>query len=129
MRNLLFHQNLIDPACGAGSFLIPALERYFQDFLTHQKWISDGILNLVEHKRIVGVDVNPFACAFSRLGYIGFLIPYLLRAKVEQGHLPLISHIPIIQADALVGVKEKVEDDSYSYVVGNPPYVRIQRLC
>ena len=124
----LSDQNLIDPACGAGSFLIPALGRYFRDFLTHQKWISDAILNLVRHKRIVGVDVNPFACALSRLSYIGFLIPYLLRAKVEQGHLPLISHIPIIQADVLFNIKEQVEDNSFSYVVGNPPYVRIQRL-
>lgn len=127
-KNLLFHQNLIDPACGAGSFLIPALERYFQDFLTHHKWISDGILNLVQHKRIVGVDINPFACALSRLGYIGFLIPYLARAKLEQGHLPLISHIPIIQADSLVDTKDQIKDNLYNYVVGNPPYVRIQRL-
>ena len=127
-KNLLFDQNLIDPACGAGSFLIPALERYFQDFLTHHKWISDGILNLVQHKRIVGVDINPFACALSRLGYIGFLIPYLARAKLEQGHLPLISHIPIIQADSLVNAKEQIKDHLYNYVVGNPPYVRIQRL-
>ena len=76
----------------------------------------------------MGVDVNPFACALSRLGYIGFLIPHLLRSKVEQGHLPLMSHIPIIQADALVNKNELVEDNSFSYVVGNPPYVRIQRL-
>ena len=127
-KNPLFHQNLIDPACGAGSFLTSALERYFQDFLTHHKWISDGILNLVQHKRIVGVDINPFACALSRLGYIGFLIPYLARAKSEQGHLPLISHIPIIQADSLVDAKEQIKDNLYNYVVGNPPYVRIQRL-
>ena len=90
--------------------------------------ISDGILNLVQHKRIVGVDVNPFACALSRLGYIGFLIPYLVRAKLEQEHLPLISHIPIIQADSLVDTKEQIKDNLYNYVVGNPPYVRIQRL-
>ena len=127
-KNFLFHQNLIDPACGAGSFLIPALERYFQSFLTHHKWISDGILNLVQHKRIVGVDINPFACALSRLGYIGFLIPYLVRAKLEQGHLPLIGHIPIVQADSLVDAKEQIKDNLYNYVVGNPPYVRIQRL-
>ena len=127
-KNLLFRQNLIDPACGAGSFLIPALERYFQDFLTHHKWISDGILNLVQHRRIVGVDVNPFACALSRLAYINFLIPYLVRAKSEQGYLPLISHIPIIQADSLIDSKGKIEDNVYDYVVGNPPYVRIQRL-
>ena len=78
--------------------------------------------------QIVGVDVNPFACALSRLGYIGFLIPYLVRAKLEQGHLPLISHIPIIQADSLVDAKEQIKDNLYNYVVGNPPYVRIQRL-
>ena len=121
LRIRLFDQNLIDPACGAGSFLIPALERYFQDFLTYHKWVSDAILSLVQDKGIVGVDVNPFACALSRLGYIGFLMPHLLRAKVEQGHLPLISHIPIIQADALVNKDNHVEDNSFTYV-------RIQRL-
>lgn len=127
-KNFSFRQSLIDPSCGGGSFLVPALHRYFQGFLNHNKWISDGILDLVHHKRIVGADVNPFACALSRLGYIGFLIPYLLRAKLEQGCLPLISHLPIIQADSLVDVTGSIENKSYNYVVGNPPYVRIQRL-
>ena len=124
----LFLQNLIDPACGAGAFLISALERYFQNFLIHHKWVSDGISDLVEHNRIVGIDINPFACALSRLGYFASLIPYLARAKLEQGRLPLIKHLPIVQADSLIDRHEEIRDKSYDCVVGNPPYVRIQRL-
>ena len=128
VKKPLFLQNLIDPACGAGAFLISALERYFQNFLIHHKWVSDGILDLVEHNRIVGVDVNPFACALSRLGYFASLIPYLARAKLEQGRLPLIKHLPIVQTDSLIDGHEEIRDKSYDCVVGNPPYVRIQRL-
>ena len=128
VENPLFLQRLIDPACGAGTFLISALEHYFQDWLVHNKWVSDGISDLVEHNRIVGVDVNPFACALSRLGYLIFLLPYLVRTKLEQGHLPLIRCLPIVQADSLVDVHRELRDKSYDCVVGNPPYVRIQRL-
>ena len=124
----LFCQRLVDPACGAGTFLISALERYFQNFLVHYKWVSDGISDLVEHNRIVGVDVNPFACVLSRLGYLTFLIPYLVWAKLEQGRLPLIGCLPIVQADSLIDVRAEIRGRSYDYVVGNPPYVRIQRL-
>ncbi|RKU34767.1 hypothetical protein C6496_19195 [Candidatus Poribacteria bacterium] len=127
-ENFLFLQNLIDPACGAGTFLISALERYFQDFLIHHKWISDGISDLVEHNRIIGVDINPFACTLSRLGYLIFLIPYLVQAKLEQGRLPLIGHLPIIQDDSLIDGHAKIRDETYDCVVGNPPYVRIQKL-
>ena len=128
VENRLFLQRLIDPACGAGTFLISALKRYFQNFLVHHKWVSDGISDLLEHNRIVGVDVNPFACALSRLGYLTFLIPYLVRAKLEQGQLPLNRGLPIVQADSLIDVHGEIKDKSYDYVVGNPPYVRIQRL-
>ena len=128
VENPLFLQRLIDPACGAGTFLISALERYFQDFLVQHKWVSDGISDLVEHDRVVGVDVNPFACTLSRLGYLTFLIPYIVRAKLEQGRLPLIDCLPIVQADSLIDVRAQIKDRSYDCVVGNPPYVRIQRL-
>ena len=128
VENPLFLQRLIDPACGAGTFLISALERYFQSFLVHNKWVSDGISDLVEHNRIVGVDVNPFACVLSRLGYLTFLTPYLTRARLEQGRLPLIKGLPIVQADSLIDGHAEIGDRSYDCVVGNPPYVRIQRL-
>ncbi len=128
VENPFFLQRLIDPACGAGTFLISALERYFQDFLVHNKWVNDGILDLVEHNRIVGIDVNPFACVLSRLGYLTFLIPYIARARLEQGRLPLIKCLPIVQADSLIDVHAATKDRSYDCVVGNPPYVRIQRL-
>ncbi len=128
VENPLFLQRLIDPACGAGAFLISALEHYFQDWLVHNKWVSDGISDLVEHNRIVGVDVNPFACTLSRLGYLIFLLPYLAQARLEQGRLPLIRGLPIVQADSLINVRGELRDESYDCVVGNPPYVRIQRL-
>ena len=128
VKNPLFLQRLIDPACGAGAFLISALEYYFQDWLVHNKWVSDGISDLVEHNRIVGVDVNPFACTLSRLGYLIFLLPYLAQARLEQGRLPLIRGLPIVQADSLINVRGELRDESYDCVVGNPPYVRIQRL-
>ena len=128
VENPLFLQRLIDPACGAGTFLISALKRYFHDFLVHNKWVNDGISDLVEHNRVVGVDVNPFACVLSRLGYLTFLVPYIARARLEQGRLPLIRCLPIVQADSLIDVHAKIRDRSYDCVVGNPPYVRIQRL-
>ncbi len=127
-RGSLSSKCIIDPACGAGSFLISALKRYFQDYIVDNKWVTDGISDLIMLKRVVGVDINPFACSLARLGYFVDLIPYLILAKIEQNKFPEIPSLPIIHADSLINLDGEIVNNSYDYVVSNPPYVRIQKI-
>jgi hypothetical protein len=57
---------LIDPACGSGHFLIDGLRRLVvATGAQHPDW---GRRKLVEHalKRVVGTDLNDYACALAR---------------------------------------------------------------
>ncbi len=126
---------LIDPACGSGSFLIEALYRFLQDAeksVSNLGWVS--ILdNLLKNRRIVGLDINPFACALARIRFMIELLPYYFNALNENSDFA-ISKIPIFTADALQidsQVPQYDLDDFYSsfdFVVGNPPYLDVKFL-
>lgn len=57
---------LIDPACGSGHFLIDALKRIVS--MTAQKHPDWDRPKLVTHalERVVGIDLNDYACALAR---------------------------------------------------------------
>lgn len=57
---------LLDPACGSGHFLIDALKRLVAAATEkHQDWSKEKV---VEHAldRVVGIDLNDYACALAR---------------------------------------------------------------
>src|SRR5262249_42121257 len=57
---------LLDPACGSGHFLIDGLKRLVAAMMEkHPEWDRETV---VEHvlERVVGVDLNDYACALAR---------------------------------------------------------------
>jgi hypothetical protein len=69
----------------------------------------------------VGNDVHPFACRAARTG--------LALAAATRGTSP--SHVPkVSRADALVGPSDAPTEKqgAYDFVVGNPPWVRGERI-
>ena len=89
---------LLDPACGAGSFLVAALKRY----LEQQKGVDPQSLlrDLTEGLRIVGFDINPFAVLMSQVNYAALILPHYAEALSKDLEFRII-RLPIFRTDSL----------------------------
>jgi hypothetical protein len=89
---------LLDPACGSGTFLVHALARYIdasqgQDPATILKGLVGGL-------RVVGFDINPFACLMAQVNYAAQILPIFSQALRQDPHF-LIPGIPVLRTDSL----------------------------
>jgi hypothetical protein len=129
---------ILDPACGSGTFLFRAIELAIQSF--RQKGIPyrDAIEQAV--KLVHGLDVNIFAAFIAQLQVIWHLFPHLRLAgatqipelKIYGGLDSLESGIPATLEQYFQAPREDaartIRDARYRFVVGNPPYIRAERL-
>jgi len=120
--------NVLDPACGSGSFLVRAFYR---------KAYLDG--SLATHENIAGLfgcDINPFPAHLATLN--------LAARDLEQGNFPRVVRRNFFTVDPgrpfcmlpketrdKRGVREKWEIalPALDAVVGNPPYVRQEQIA
>jgi len=94
----LSSKRLLDPACGSGTFLVHALQRYLK--ANQRRSASEVLPELLGGLKIVGFDVNPFAVLMSKANYAAQIIP--LYAKVlQEGGLPPTFSIPVLRTDSL----------------------------
>lgn len=102
---------LLEPAAGAGAFLVRAWERALDAHVPASQLAN----------RLVGNDVHPFACRAARTG--------LALAAAARGAKP--NTVPRVScADALLGPPKAPTEalGVYDFVVGNPPWVRGERI-
>jgi len=89
---------LLDPACGSGTFLVHALARYLdasqgQDPVTILKGLVGGL-------RVVGFDINPFACLMAQVNYAAQILPLFSQALQQDPHFFILG-IPVLRTDSL----------------------------
>jgi type I restriction-modification system DNA methylase subunit len=129
---------LLDPACGSGSFLVKAL------LMSVDKMISRGVKpkNAIESslELIHGLDINVFASFVTQLQILWSIFPYLAsneRHRMPEanvyGGLNSLEYDPqLTLGEALTAPLEReatlIRDSKYRFVVGNPPYIRNERL-
>lgn len=130
--------NLIDPACGSGSFLVQALR------LSIERMISNGVSpkNAIEStlELIHGLDVNVFASFITQLQILWSVFPYLIsNHKHKLPELQVYGGLNSLEYDPQLSLGEAItaplereatrtRDARYDLVVGNPPYIRNERL-
>lgn len=116
---------VIDPACGAGVFLVQAareLARRYAALLTGEQTppahIRQIVLPFIMGECVYGVDIDPVAVDLAKSA-----------CWLEAGGLPPIGWLDdnIIVGDALAGdlpprLAERLAGDGPLLVVGNPPY-------
>ncbi|MFQ6039778.1 MAG: Eco57I restriction-modification methylase domain-containing protein [Candidatus Poribacteria bacterium] len=148
----LFGQNLLDPACGSGCFIVEALGRFIKSAgkLAQREGYQIILAQLSENRAIVGFDINPLAVLMAKIRFALEILPLLARIRADENKDYTLESIPIFRTDALrdesscQGIQlqlleetapyfsqtiHKLRDESqYDYVVGNPPYLRIQRV-
>ena len=101
---------ILEPGCGDGRFIISLIERIIKKFGNQHDIINDKI------SKIYGVELD----------YENYLLTVLNVEKFLNDY-PLITEKPkILNDDALLSdIHNRIK---WSYIVGNPPYVRIHNL-
>jgi len=129
---------LLDPACGSGSFLVEALRQSVDEMTSRGVASKNAIQSSLE--LIHGLDINVFASFITQLQFLWTLFPYLeadQRTRLPElqvyGGLNSLEYDPqLTLAEAVTAPLEReatlVRDSRHRFVVGNPPYIRNERL-
>lgn len=96
------NERLIDPACGSGTFLVEAVNRYLDDVRRYEDdpdW-GAAIKELCTRPHIVGLDIHPFAVLMAQIRFMVTILPEYKKAKMEDGDFT-IRRLPIFRTDSL----------------------------
>lgn len=110
-------KSIIDPACGTGTFIKQIMERFIGGLRDN----ADLQKMLLEDKLVCAYDTKPSNVFVTKI----VIITSLLKAGCicDIGFVKmLVKKLPIYCQDFL-----KVSGDA-DYIVGNPPYIRLQNL-
>lgn len=103
---------VIDPACGAGALLLPALEC----MLAHLADEPAGHVLDEIGRRLRGIDLDPVAAWIAQVGIDMRLAP---RCRQAGRLAPRVVH-------AGCGLAASTEDGGYDLVLANPPYGQLR---
>lgn len=130
-------KRILDPACGSFTFGI----RAFSIVRDRAKHLSPQNKIELARRCISGCDINPFSTFLAHMSMLFACIDLYLEAKNKQPDFKMppfgISNInSLTSAAALLGradTNEKnasvgSEHHAFDYVVGNPPFVRNERI-
>jgi len=141
--------DLIDPACGSGTFLVRATKRLLERL--DNKGVPPRDAIEIVQERIHGLDLNPFACHIAELNLLFQVIDLYKEVKdndpdytLDRFHIYRTDSLRVETQESLTALhssevqrqyREERKQAStvktrtdYGFVVGNPPYVRIQNI-
>jgi len=102
-------KTILDPACGDGRFLIKIAERIIK-----YSTIKELSINL---SKIYGWDIDKEAIELAKKNLNELIKPYKITVNWN-----------IEQKNSLQEFNNKTITKKYDFIVGNPPYIRIQHL-
>ncbi|ERH13287.1 MAG: putative N6-adenine-specific DNA methylase, partial [halophilic archaeon J07HB67] len=100
-------ERLIDPACGSGTFLVEAIERYLDDIERYEDdpdW-EEHLRDLCTRPRVVGLDIHPFAVVMAQIRFVVAILPAYQKAKRQNPEFTL-RRLPIYRTDTLRNEKK-----------------------
>ncbi|MGB9771375.1 MAG: Eco57I restriction-modification methylase domain-containing protein [Candidatus Kapaibacteriota bacterium] len=137
---------VLDPACGSGSFLIKAFDIFYEYFSNHDRNFDQAEIDFatglsydrklkILKNNIFGVDLDRQAVEIAQLNL-------LLKVAEKSQRLPLLQENikcgnSLVDDPAIAGDKAFVWQDEFKeifdaggfdVVIGNPPYIRQERL-
>jgi len=126
-RDYLLNLKILDPACGSGAFLNQALEflirehknvdDYRRSYENEMLSLYDIEANILEHN-LYGVDINEDAVEIARLS--------LWLRTAQNGRTLTNLSDKIVCANSLLAMP--FEEGSFDVVIGNPPYVALNKI-
>jgi adenine-specific DNA-methyltransferase len=115
-KNEINRKKIVDPSCGEGNFLVIVAERLIKDGIKNNldpSKIKDALEN-----NIFGFDIDKNAVAKCKSNL----------DTIARGYGINNVKWSILQEDSLNRSSIQKYFNSFDFVVGNPPYVRIQHL-
>lgn len=106
------NERLIDPACGSGTFLVEAVERYLADVERYEEdpdW-KNHLQDLCTRPRVVGLDIHPFAVLMAQIRFVVAILPAYREAKQQHPEYT-IRRLPIYRTDTLRNERELTGTD------------------
>jgi methylase of polypeptide subunit release factors len=98
------HRRLVDPACGSGTFLVSALNRYKQE-LGAELDQAEALRDLCNRARVVGFDIHPFAVVIAQIRFMLEILDDYKRA-VENDPELVLRRLPVFRTDSLIDESE-----------------------
>lgn len=114
-RQPLAERRALEPACGSGAFLVAMVERLVASCAAHGHDLQDA------HDAIEAVDINPSSVSGARRA----VVDRLSRGGLEQRAARTLARRWIRRSDFLL---PGPEPGRFDFVVGNPPYVRLEQI-
>ena len=111
--NFIMDKRLLDPACGSGTFLIDALNRYLKQSrpTADEKGWNVVLKKLCNEFHIVGFDIHPFATIMAQIHFMLILIPYYKMA-IDAERDFVLRRLPIFRTDSLIDERKNVKTQS-----------------
>lgn len=119
-ENISAHKSIVDPACGTGTFIKQIIDR-FMEGLDKNNIKNTVKQKLLVHKLIRAYDTKPSNVFVTKMVMISSLVEKKLISEMKDV-LDMEEKLPVYCQDFL-GVEEKAD-----YIIGNPPYIRIQNM-
>ncbi|MDR3741479.1 MAG: Eco57I restriction-modification methylase domain-containing protein [Terracidiphilus sp.] len=110
----LIHSVAIEPSAGDGAFFVPMVERLAQRCLQHNHPIESC------QSALIAFELNPMSAERVRSSVIATLIKYGVTNSIAHD----LAHIWVQTGDYLL---ESLRFEA-DYVIGNPPYVRLEDI-
>jgi hypothetical protein len=101
------YSRLVDPACGSGTFLISALDRY-KDELSTEMDHPAALQDLCNRARVVGLDIHPFAVVMAQIRFMLEILDEYKRAIEDDPGL-VLRRLPVFRTDSLIDESETEE--------------------
>lgn len=114
---------VLDPACGAGNFLIvahEALRRLADEAATLSRELGEEPSRSVTLAQMIGIDRNRWTCEVARL--------VLWIAAIRGRPQAVDERATIVHGDALLAGDERAAWPAATFVIGNPPFLGKSRL-
>lgn len=114
------NSSIIDPACGTGTFTNQITKRFIESLNTEceVESVKDALIN---KKQIKAYDTRPSNVYVTKVGMIFQLMEAGLIVNMNE-ILEFMNNLPVYCDDFL---KSK---DKADFIVGNPPYIRLQNI-
>lgn len=127
---------LLDPSCGSGSFLVRYIHRCLEDAKT--RGLDPNTVLQELQTTVWGFDLNPFAAFISHFQLMWALVrfkPSTQPADIPKIHIYNLNSllresdlVPLLGEGFLAPGSAERDSQQWKYIVGNPPYIRAERV-